>query len=575
MTSHIKIKLELNSSNMIEVLEAHQGDKNSRFIDVMLTSDGEILQIGDGISAKYDAKIDNIVVADDVSATVDTTENIITVELTENMLSMSGLLKIDLKILESDALITAQTFRVKVGKSVINGDSKFTPTGGTIQQTIDEVSAAKGDSKTLKEALATKADKATSLAGYGITDAYTKTEVDKKMSAKLDDSEGSVKRENIDANAVGTGEIDSGAVNTINIADGAVATDKIASKAVTNEKIANGAITSLKIATNAVSGSNIAQNQIGTNHLQDGAVTTDKLADEVKESINGKSEKATSLAGYGITDAYTKGEIEKLIYPYDKIHTTKINDKNYDIYFGRYCVRLHYTSNTATNSENWNVYRISDGTDVFVTTSTDIIGPVKMNLDSDFIGGIHGDETTTDLIIIADGSIVSLSELTTNTYENVTVILKSQVFKASNKEYIFDRIVRIDLSINTMEISNVYTYISENSYKSQTAFCGLIAVDNDHANRLLFNNYYFDEMPTDQTEIWDKANTKATFYLTNGGTLTIENIVGHESENYYGGLTTFAETPPRNKVYFYLYNGDGMDLLKGDTITSRFRYTLT
>ena len=52
MTSHIKIKLELNSSNMIEVLEAHQGDKNSRFIDIMLTSDGEILQIGDGTTAK-------------------------------------------------------------------------------------------------------------------------------------------------------------------------------------------------------------------------------------------------------------------------------------------------------------------------------------------------------------------------------------------------------------------------------------------------------------------------------------------------------------------------------------------
>ena len=159
MTSHIKIKLELNSSNMIEVLEAHQGDKNSRFIDVMLTSDGEILQIGDGISAKYDATIDNIVVADDLSATVDTTENIITVELTENMLSMSGLLKIDLKILESDALITAQTLRVKVGKSVINNDSKFEPTGGTVKQFIDEVAAARGDFDNLNARFDTKADK--------------------------------------------------------------------------------------------------------------------------------------------------------------------------------------------------------------------------------------------------------------------------------------------------------------------------------------------------------------------------------------------------------------------------------
>lgn len=254
MTSHTKIKLELNSSNMIEVLEAHQGDKNSRFIDVMLTSDGEILQIGDGISAKYDATIDNVVVADDVSATVDTTENIITVELTENMLSMSGLLKIDLKILESNALITAQTFRVKVGKSVINGDSKFTPTGATIQQTIDEVAKARGNSKTLKEEIATKADKTevnTTLATKADKKTtYTKSEVNTKLSSKLDNTAGSV------------------------------ASDNIASRAVTSDKIANGAITALKLANNAVSGSNIPQNQISTNHLQNRAVTTDKLADK-------------------------------------------------------------------------------------------------------------------------------------------------------------------------------------------------------------------------------------------------------------------------------------------------------
>lgn len=113
-----------------------------------------------------------------------------------------------------------------------------------------------------------------------ITTTYTKTEVDDALSGKLDNTAGSV------------------------------TTDNIASKAVTSDKIANGAITALKIANGAVSGSNIAQNQISTNHLQSGAVTTDKLADEVKESINSKADKATTLAGYGINDAYTKDEVD-------------------------------------------------------------------------------------------------------------------------------------------------------------------------------------------------------------------------------------------------------------------------
>ena len=105
-----------------------------------------------------------------------------------------------------------------------------------------------------------KSDKFTTLSGYGITDAYTKTEVDTALSGKLDNTTGSVA--------------------TDNIADGAVTSDKIANKSVTSDKIANGAITALKLANGAVSGSNVAQNQISTNHLQSGAVTTDKLADK-------------------------------------------------------------------------------------------------------------------------------------------------------------------------------------------------------------------------------------------------------------------------------------------------------
>ena len=407
MTSHIKIKLELNSSNMIEVFEAHQGDKKSRFIDVMLTSNGEILQIGDGVTAKYDATINNIVVANDLTATIDTTKNVVTVELTENMLSISGLLKIDLKILESNAIITAQTIRVKVGKSVINSDSKFTPIGGTIQETIDEVAAARGNYDSLNNRINSKIDDVTGavktdniaknavtsdkitpdavetiniadnavtadkIANKAVTNGkiangaitatkiavgavssnniaqgqintghmqngavtvdkfadevkatingkadksttYTKTEVNNALSSKLDDAEGSVTRDNIDTNAVGTEEIDSGAVDTINIADNAVTADKIADKAVTNGKIANGAITATKIAVGAVSGNNIAQGQINTGHMQSGAVTSNKLADEVKASINSKYDSSNVETGSGVLTSYNENTSNKI-----------------------------------------------------------------------------------------------------------------------------------------------------------------------------------------------------------------------------------------------------------------------
>lgn len=153
----------------------------------------------------------------------------------------------------------------------------------------------------------TKADKATTLAGYGITDG-------ENIGNKVTD------RRNItdeDANYPSIGylheyyydfnEVDGELANKLDKTAGAVTTDNIADKAVTTDKIANGAITSIKIANGAVSGSNIAQNQIGTIHMQDGAVTTAKLADEVKTTINGKANKSTTLAGYGITNGENIG----------------------------------------------------------------------------------------------------------------------------------------------------------------------------------------------------------------------------------------------------------------------------
>lgn len=70
------------------------------------------------------------------------------------------------------------------------------------------------------------------------------------------------------------------AVDSNIIKDGEVKTDDIANSAVTEAKIA------------------------------DKAVTTSKLSDELSATISGKADKATTLSGYGITDAYTKTEAD-------------------------------------------------------------------------------------------------------------------------------------------------------------------------------------------------------------------------------------------------------------------------
>ena len=150
-----------------------------------------------------------------------------------------------------------------------------------------------------------KADKATTLAGYGITDGEN---IGNKVADKSKITDESANYPSISylyEYYYDYSEVDEALSGKLDNTSGTVKTDNIANKAVTNEKIANGAITALKIASGAVSGSNIAQYQINTNHLQNGAVTTDKLADEIKTGISSKYDSSNVETGSGTLTPYT------------------------------------------------------------------------------------------------------------------------------------------------------------------------------------------------------------------------------------------------------------------------------
>ena len=108
----------------------------------------------------------------------------------------------------------------------------------------------------LEESLELKADKETTLAGYGITDAYTKTESDEKYATK----------------------------------------SELASKADTSALSTYATIES-------VSATYLSKTDASSTYVTTSALET-------------KADKSTTLAGYGITDAYTKTDID-----------TKLNNK--------------------------------------------------------------------------------------------------------------------------------------------------------------------------------------------------------------------------------------------------------
>ena len=166
-----------------------------------------------------------------------------------------------------------------------------------------------------------KADKATTLAGYGITDGENSGNKVSDKSEITDDYANYPSIKYLKGYYYDYNEVDEALLGKLDNASGAVKTDNIANKAVTSDKLASSAVTSMKIANNAVAGNHIAQYQIGTAHLMNGIITTEKLADKVKSTISSKYDSSNIETGSGnLTVSSTHSDkIKSANFEYQKI----------------------------------------------------------------------------------------------------------------------------------------------------------------------------------------------------------------------------------------------------------------
>lgn len=132
----------------------------------------------------------------------------------------------------------------------------------------------------IKNLLSGKADKSTTLSGYGITNAYTKTETDTAIN--------NVKYTLPNATSSVLGGVKVG----------------------TNIKVSSGTIS---VNNGSTSAKGVVQL---TNSTSSTSTTTAATPNSVKSAYdlaNSKQSPSTTLGGYGIVDAYTKAEIDNLL----------------------------------------------------------------------------------------------------------------------------------------------------------------------------------------------------------------------------------------------------------------------
>lgn len=362
-----KLTLDLNCAKTPPVICSGQFDKGRKF-EFTITANGEPYDVTGCSAVLKGVRTDGSHFAFECNVS----DGKIIKTLDDTTLSVRGKTVAKLVISDSEKSYSTQMFIIDVD-SALDGDITVADDYSILNRLIEQIHALNESGailiddtidKNSNNAVANKAV-AISLASKEI--------IDNKVTDKI-------KITDEDANYPSIGylhgyyydfsEVDGALSGKLDNTAGSVTTDHIASKAVTTDKIANGAITALKIANRAVSGSNIAQDQINTNHLQSGAVTADKLADEVKTSINDKADKAETISGYGITDAYTKDETNSLNYlkSWQDVLTNESKKGNY--YFEGKSDSTDYGKKKMSSSYYGALFNVNEGDKFKITCRT-------------------------------------------------------------------------------------------------------------------------------------------------------------------------------------------------------------
>lgn len=144
--------------------------------------------------------------------------------------------------------------------------------------------------ETLKATVETKADKANTLTGYGITDAYTKSEVDTEVAKKADKSDTLAGYGITDA--VTKSELQQ-VLQTEGVQADWAQSDETQKSFIQNKP-------DLTQFVNAETAGSIADSKVKSN------LSLYVKQTDLNQALQTKADKATTLEGYGITDAYTK-----------------------------------------------------------------------------------------------------------------------------------------------------------------------------------------------------------------------------------------------------------------------------
>ena len=241
----------------------------------------------------------------------------------------------------------------------------------------------------------------------------------------------------------------------------------------------------------------------------------------------------------------------------------------YDITFDKFAIRLTHVVNASTRADLWNITSVTKDGAKFLASGTDILGVVRETGESDYMGGVHGDETNATFYILADGSQVTDEVMCSQ----VDILMHSHLTRVSTGDNVLDRYVHIVIRKNVIEVETTFKCLVDNFNVQDALAGGMWAWYEADKIYAMSNIGAISGSGSSGTSIVKMHDLYTVTAVLTSGVATCENIIGKEVEGTTGQAYYYGnEKNPRMKMY--LGQIQNIEWNTGDTWKGKSRYTM-
>ena len=290
---------------------------------------------------------------------------------------------------------------------------------------------------------------------------------------------------------------------------------------------------------------------------------------EVNSFVSNSYEPIKNLVGLNV---YNKNEVDAIVQSLNQNSTPsntfiKTSSRCEILLQNTVGYTLEHKVSSGINLDTW---MLTKGTANGITlwSGSDIEAPIKEVGTNDFIGGVHGDERFESVQIICDGVLLDLDSDYNLNFNNLTVFVKSTLFRCDTDVPVFTRYKKLEFIDNELIISNRLICLVDNFLVNRHTGCGLYSVYKDLLVGYTVNTK--PELITSEATNNDAKLDCGSFY-GNGFTVTLKTLSG-KTDYYKGSVADFAsESRPRYKLYFDCINSsNGVQLNTNDELNTSF-----